>query len=150
LVPPAQTVAGLNLEQVGRTDDSEGPQVRTATVTGYDFSDVSGILADAARTAGITVYKHPKNSDAYFGRSDNQSLADLGIPAHTLGVAFDFPDYHKVSDSWEKIDYDNMAAVDRAVTLGIMKLASGAAPPQWNEQYPPARKYADAARRLRP
>jgi Zn-dependent M28 family amino/carboxypeptidase len=150
LVPPAQTIAGLNLEQVGRTDDSEGPQVRTATVTGYDFSDLPGMLADAGQSAGIRVYKHPRNSDAYFGRSDNQSLADLGIPAHTLGVAFDFPDYHKVSDSWEKIDYENMAAVDRAVALGMLRLASNAAPPHWNEQHAPARRYVEAARRLHP
>ena len=108
------------------------------------------ILADAAQAAGIKVYKHPKNSDPYFSRSDNQSLADLGIPAHTLGVAFDFPDYHKVSDSWDKIDYDNMAAVDRAVALGMLRLASDEAPPKWNEQYAPARRYVDAARRLHP
>ena len=150
LVPPAQTIAGLNLEQVGRTDDSEGPQVRTATVTGYDFSDLPGILADAGKATGIRVYKHPKNSDAYFGRSDNQSLADLGIPAHTLSVAFDFPDYHKVSDSWDKIDYENMSAVDRAVALGLLRLTSDEAPPKWNEQYAPARRYVDAGRRLHP
>lgn len=150
LVPPAQTVAGLNLEQVGRTDDSEGPQVRTATITGYDFSDLPGILADAAQTAGIRVYKHPKNSDGYFGRSDNQSLADLGIPAHTLSAAFEFPDYHKVSDTWDKIDYENMTAIDRAVALGMLRLASDAAPPKWNEAYPPARRYAEAGRRLHP
>jgi Zn-dependent M28 family amino/carboxypeptidase len=150
LVPPADTVAGLNLEQVGRTDDSEGPQVRTATITGYDFSEVPGILADAANAAAIKVYKHARNSDAYFSRSDNQSLADLGIPAHTLGVAFEFPDYHKVSDSWDKIDYDNMAAVDRAVALGMLRLASDAPAPKWNDQYPLARRYVDAARRLHP
>jgi hypothetical protein len=83
-------------------------------------------------------------------RSDNQSLADLGIPAHTLCVAYEFPDYHKVSDTWDKIDYDNMAAVDRAVALGIMKLASDAAPPKWNEEYAPAKRYVDAARKLHP
>ena len=150
LVPPAQTIAQLNLEQVGRTDAADGPQIKTASITGYDFSDVPGILADAAQAAGVKVYKNPQNSDAYFSRSDNQSLADLGIPAHTLCVAYDFPDYHKVSDSWEKIDYDNMATVDRAVALGMLRLASGEAPPKWNEQYAPARRYADAARRLHP
>lgn len=150
LVPPAQTIAGLNLEQVGRTDASDGPQIKTASITGFDFSDVPGILADAAQAAGVTVYKNPKNSDAFFGRSDNQSFADLGIPAHTLCVAYEFPDYHKVSDSWEKIDYDNMAAVDRAVALGIMRLASDEAPPKWNEQYAPARRYVDAAHKLHP
>jgi peptidase M28-like protein len=150
LVPPAQTIAQLNLEQVGRTDASDGPQITTASITGYDFSELPGILADAAQAAGVRVYKNPQNSDAYFGRSDNQSLADLGIPAHTLCVAYDFPDYHKVTDSWDKIDYDNMAAVDRAVALGMLRLASDAAPPKWNEQYAPARRYADAARRLHP
>ena len=150
LVPPSQTIAQLNLEQVGRTDASDGPQIKTASITGYDFSDVPGILADAARAAGVKVYKNPQNSDSYFSRSDNQSLADLGIPAHTLCVAYDFPDYHKVSDSWDKIDYDNMAAVDRAVALGMLKLSSDAPPPKWNEQYAPARRYADAARRLHP
>jgi Zn-dependent M28 family amino/carboxypeptidase len=150
LVPPAQTIAQLNLEQVGRTDASDGPQIKTASITGYDFSDVPTTLADAAQAAGVKVYKNPQNSDAYFGRSDNQSLADLGIPAHTLCVAYDFPDYHKVSDSWEKIDYDNMAAVDRAVALGMLRLASDEAPPKWNEQYAPARRYVDAARRLHP
>ena len=150
LVPPAQTIAGLNLEQVGRTDASDGPQIKTASITGYDFSDVPSILADAAQAAGVKVYKNPQNSDSYFSRSDNQSLAQLGIPAHTLCVAFDFPDYHKVSDSWEKIDYDNMATVDRAVALGMLRLASDEAPPKWNEQYAPARRYAEFGRRLRP
>ncbi len=150
LVPPGQTIAQLNLEQVGRTDASDGPQIKTATITGYDFSDVPYILADAAQAAGVKVYKNLQNSDAYFSRSDNQSLADLGIPAHTLCVAFDFPDYHKVSDSWEKIDYDNMATVDRAVALGMLRLASDEAPPKWNEQYAPARRYVDAAHRLHP
>ena len=150
LVPPAQTIAQLNLEQVGRTDASDGAQIKTASITGYDFSQVPSILADAAQAAGVKVYKNPQNSDTYFGRSDNQSLADLGIPAHTLCVAYDFPDYHKVTDSWDKIDYDNMATIDRAVALGMMKLASDEAPPKWNEEYGPARRYADAARRLHP
>jgi hypothetical protein len=150
LVPPSQTIAQLNLEQVGRTDASDGPQIKTATITGYDFSDVPYILADAAQAAGVKVYKNLQNSDVYFSRSDNQSLADLGIPAHTLCVAYDFPDYHKVSDSWEKIDYDNMATVDRAVALGMIRLASDEAPPQWNELYAPARRYVDAAHRLHP
>jgi hypothetical protein len=150
LVLPAQTLAQLNLEQVGRTDASDGPQIKTASITGYDFSELPGILADSAQAAGVRVYKNPQNSDAYFSRSDNQSLADLGIPAHTLCVAYDFPDYHKVSDSWDKIDYDNMAVIDRAVALGMLRLASDAAPLKWNEQYAPARRYVEAAHRLHP
>jgi len=150
LVPLEKTIADLNLEQLGRTDDTEGPQVGTATVTGYDFSELTGILADAGKIAGIKVYKNEQASDPYFSRSDNQALADVGVPAHTLGVAFDFPDYHKVGDHWEKIDYGNMAKVDRAVALALLHLASDAPPPKWNESNPKAKKYVDAAKKLHP
>ena len=95
-------------------------------------------------------YKDAKASDPYFDESDNLSLARAGVPAHTLCVAFEFPDYHKVTDSADKIDYANMAAVDRAVALGLLRLASDALPPQWNDSYGPARRYAEAGKRLHP
>src|SRR5205085_6191777 len=98
IVPLAKTIADLNLEQVGRTDATNGPQVGTASITGFDFSDVTKVLVDAGKVAGVKVYKDDEASDAYFGRSDNQALADVGIPAHTLCVAFNYPDYHGVGD----------------------------------------------------
>ena len=148
LVPLAQTVAQINMEQIGRTDDSEGPQVGTAAVTGFDFSDVGATLERAGATAGVRVYKHPKNSDSYFSRSDNQSLADAGVPAHTLGVAFEFPDYHAVGDEWPKIDYANMEKVVRTVALGVLMIADDAREPRWNEQNPKAAQYVEAWKRL--
>jgi hypothetical protein len=148
LVPLEKTIADLNLEQVGRTDASNGPQVGTASITGYNFSDLPSIVADAGQLTGIRVYKDGQASDAYFSRSDNQALADAGIPSHTLCVAFDFPDYHAVGDRWEKIDYANMSHVDDAVALALLRLASDAAPPRWNESYPAAKRYVEAARKL--
>ena len=149
LVPISSTIAQLNLEQIGRTDASNGPQIKGANLTGFDFSSVPATLAEAAQLAGVRIWKDASSSDAYFGRSDNQTLADLGIPAHTLSVAYDFPDYHKVTDTADKIDYNNMATVDRAIALGLLKLASEAEPPKWNESYAPAQKYVEAARKLR-
>ncbi|HEV3470535.1 MAG TPA: M28 family peptidase [Pyrinomonadaceae bacterium] len=148
LVPLAKTVAQVNLEQVGRTDDSEGPQVGTAAVTGFDYSDVGEALRRAAEAAGVRLYKHPTKSDAYFSRSDNQALADLGVPAHTVGVAFDFPDYHGVGDHWEKVDYANMERVVRAVALGLLSLADDPKAPRWDESNPRAAGYAEAWKRL--
>jgi hypothetical protein len=150
LVPLEKTIADLNLEQIGRTDATDGPQIGTASITGYDFSELPGILADAGKLTGINVYKNEQASDPYFARSDNQALADVGIPAHTLCVAFDYPDYHKVGDHWEKVDYANMAKVDRAVALALLHVASDAPPPKWNESNPKAKKYVDAAKKLHP
>jgi hypothetical protein len=141
LVPIEKTIAGINLEQVGRTDDNEGPQVRAFGVTGFDFSDVGAILKAAGDDTGIRVWKHPVNSDKYFAHSDNQALADQGIPSHTVSVAYGFPDYHGAGDHWDKIDYENMAAVDRSVALAIWTIANAAEAPKWNAKNPKATKY---------
>jgi hypothetical protein len=148
LVPLAKTVAQVNLEQIGRTDDSEGPQVGTLAVTGFDYSDVGATLQRAGEAEGIKVYKHPTNSDAYFARSDNQSLADAGVPAHTAGVAFEFPDYHAVGDEWTKVDYANMERVVRAVGLAALLVADDAREPRWNEQNPKTAPYVEAWKKL--
>jgi len=141
LVPIDKTIAGINLEQVGRTDDNEGAQVRAFGVTGFDFSDVGNILKAAGDDTGIRVWKHPVNSDKYFAQSDNQALADQGIPSHTVSVAYAFPDYHGAGDHWDKIDYENMAAVDRTVALAIWMIANNAEAPKWNAKNPKASKY---------
>lgn len=148
LVPVADTVADINLEQVGRTDDSEGPQVGAAAVTGADYSDVGEVLRKAGASTGVRITKHPVNSDRYFAYSDNQALADLGVPAHTISVAYEFPDYHGAADTWDKIDYANMAAIDRTVALAILMIADDPRAPRWNADNPKAAKYAEAARRL--
>ncbi len=142
--PLNKTVADVNLEQLGRTDDSEGPQISNATVTGFDYSDVGTIFKAAGEMTGVTVYKHERNSDSFFSRSDNQALADRGVPAHTLGVTFLFPDYHGVGDHWEKIDYANMEKVDRMIALGLMMIADNPQEPRWNASNPKAARYLKA------
>ena len=134
----------MNLEQVGRTDDSDGSQVNRASMTGFDFSDVGEIFKTAGELTGITVFKHPQNSDAFFGRSDNQALADQGVPAHTICVAFEYPDYHGLGDHWDKVDYDNMARTNKMVALGLLMIAEKEEAPKWNEANPKTARYVKA------
>jgi hypothetical protein len=150
LEPLEKTVACVNLEQVGRTDASNGRQIGVGYVTGYDYSNLGAILNEAAQPIGIEIKKDLPAKGDFFARSDNLSLARAGVPSHTLYVADDFPDYHKVGDEWEKIDYANMARLDRAVALGLLRLASDAAPPQWNESSSGARPFVAAAKKLHP
>jgi hypothetical protein len=144
IFPIEKTIAGINIEQVGRTDDSEGAQVASVAVTGFDFSDVGAIIRQAGLATGVNVWKHPVNSDRYFGASDNQALADQGIPAHTISVAYEFPDYHGTGDHWDKIDYENMAKVDRTVALAIATMANDPKAPQWAASNSKAAKYLTA------
>lgn len=146
--PLDKTVAMVNLEQVGRTDSSEGPQLNNASMTGFDFTDLGPIFKAAGEKTGIRVYKHEQNSDPFFGRSDNQALADAGIPAHTLCVAFVYPDYHQAGDHWEKIDYENMARVNRMVALSLLSIADNPEAPKWNESNPKTARYVQAWKAL--
>ena len=146
--PLEKTVSMVNLEHMGRTDDSEGIKLDSATLTGFDFTDLGPIFKAAGEKTGIDVYKHEKNSDAFFSRSDNQALADAGIPAHTLCVAFIFPDYHNVGDHWEKIDYTNLAKVNRMVALSLLTIANNAEAPKWNEANPKTQRYVKAWKAL--
>jgi Zn-dependent M28 family amino/carboxypeptidase len=148
IFPLAKTVADINLEQVGRTDSSEGSQVNRASLTGFDFSDIGPIFKRAGELTGIEVYKHEKNSDAFFARSDNQALADVGVPAHTLCVAFVYPDYHQVGDHWDKIDYPNLARTDRMVALALWMIATSEEAPKWNEANTKTQRYVEAWKRL--
>jgi hypothetical protein len=134
--PIGETVADVNLEQVGRTDSTAGAKLKSASFTGYDYSDVTAFFERAGARLGIEIYRDPEASDSYFTRSDNDALAEQGVPAHTMCVAFDFPDYHGVGDEWQKIDYENMAKVDRMVLLGLLDLANSLKAPQWNAQNP--------------
>lgn len=139
--PPEKTVAGINLEQLGRTDDVTGPVAGTAYVTGYDYSDVGPLLAEAGHRVGIQFLKHETNSDKFFTGSDNLSLALAGVPAHTVSVGFIFPDYHRPGDHWDKLDYEHMARVVRGVALAVYNLANRGEPVRWNDANPLAERY---------
>ncbi len=42
-------------------------------------------------------------------------------------------DYHAVGDTVDKIDFANMAKVDRGVAAGVLRIADDPAPPQWSD-----------------
>jgi hypothetical protein len=144
--PLAKTVADLNLEQLGRTDVDGGSSVGLVNVTGYDFTSLTGELRKAGEATGLHVVKNEQLNVRYFAASDNQALADAGVPAHTLSVGYVFPDYHKPGDEWPKLDYDNLAKVDVTVALAVFRVADSMETPQWNPDIPNTERYIKARR----
>lgn len=142
IYPVSKTVADINIEQVGRTDDTEGARVLSAAMTGYDYTDLGEIFSAAGKPFGITVTKHTPYSDMFFALSDNQAMADRGVPSCTLCTAFEFPDYHKVSDSADKVDYMNLSKVLQMVAAGVYTVANSEKAPSWTSN-PKAKKYKD-------
>ncbi|MBA3976524.1 MAG: aminopeptidase [Candidatus Solibacter sp.] len=146
--PLKDTVAMVNFEHMGRTDGDEGSTLGRMSLTGIDYTEIGQFMADAGRVVGIDVYKHEKNSDLFFSRSDNQPFADAGVPAHAVLGCYIFPDYHRPGDEWHKLDYDNMARLTRVAAVAALRMANRAKPPAWNAANPRTAQYVKASQEL--
>ena len=131
LIPLAKTVANINIEQIGRHDGEGGAGPKRLLVTGFEYSDVGRMLSDSGKQSGVEVYAGPAG---FFARSDNYVLAQAGVPAHTVGASLEFPDYHKVTDSAEKLDYPNYVLLTKAIADAVVAIANSSAVPQWNDK----------------
>jgi hypothetical protein len=149
LVPLEKTVADVNLEHLGRTDSTERNKAGTASLTGYDFSDLPRVFEAAGRATGIEVYKDPRRSAPFFAASDNYPLAAAGVVAHTVCVVFeDFADYHGPGDEWPKIDFPNLQRTARMVGAAVLMVADAAEEVRWREGVDDATPYREAGQRL--
>lgn len=147
--PLDKTVADINFEQLGEPSESDGIPAGSIGVTGYGLSDLPEMMAPGLQQAGVPL-REARHNEEFFERSDNLSFARAGIPSHTFVAALEFPDYHRVSDEWPKLDYDNMAKLDRGLALAILRLANSSAMPHWNEENARAKEYIGAWRALHP
>lgn len=148
LRPLAKTVANVNLEQLGRTDSSEGANVGMANLTGYDFSDIHKFFEQAGKKTKLRIVKHERFSDPFFMASDNAALAQVGVPSTTVSVTYQFPDYHQRGDEWEKLDYKNMALVTTTVAEAVKGIADADQAVSWNASNSKVKAYVEAAKKL--
>jgi len=145
-VPLPRIVADINFEQLGDVDVNNDVPPSALGVTGYGLSDLPKLVAPALASAGVEL-KDTSGNLNYFGRSDNFPFAQAGIPSHTFVAAYDFPDYHRVTDNWQKLNYENMARITRALAVAIDTLADSPEVPHWIES-PQTKSYLEAWRTL--
>lgn len=131
LLPLEDAIANINLEQIGRTDDASGDIERRILPTGMGYSTALAPIMAAAEEHGVETTRLEEETVRYFRASDNAALAAKGVPAHTICTAFSFPGYHDVDDHWDRLDYENMALVVRAVAEGVRRLADAEDRPEW-------------------
>ncbi len=153
LVPLMKTVGMLNIEMIGRTnkESAKNGQLEDWTgrlgVTGFDYSDMGSRLVASGKKAGIDVVMDPDASGPFFMRSDNRAMAGFGIPAHTVSVGYEDPEYHQANDHWETINYANMAKVVRALMYATLDLANDPVEPKWAD-IPATQRYREAWAKL--
>jgi len=119
-----QFIAGINIEMIGK-HSSYGPN--TAWLTGFDRSDFGSIIQKNLLGTSYTVHPDPYPTQRLFFRSDNASLAQLGIPSHTFSTVPIDTDvhYHQVTDEAATLDMEIITQTIRAIALGTQSIVSG-------------------------
>jgi len=125
---PDKVMAMFNIEMIGTTSKWG---TNSAYITGYDKSDMGSILQKNLTGSKFKFEPDPYPVQKLFYRSDNATLAALGVPAHTISTAKmeqppnEEPHYHKASDEIETLDMKNMAEIIKAIALSSKTIVSG-------------------------
>lgn len=121
---PDEVVAMFNIEMIGK-ESKFGKN--NAFITGYERSDFGEILQRNLIGTDFKFYPDPYPSQNLFYRSDNATLAALGVPAHTISTDQIDVDkfYHTVNDEVETLDVANITATIKAIALSARSIVSG-------------------------
>ena len=121
---PAQVMAMFNIEMIG-TESRWGKN--SAYITGFEKSDMGTILQKNLKGSSFQFMPDPYTKENLFYRSDNATLARLGVPAHTIATAKmeGEPNYHQLTDEVSTLDLDNMAKIIEAIALSSATIIKG-------------------------
>ena len=128
IYPLENTVANLNIDMIGRVDDwhENGDYVYLigADMLSQELHDISEQTND--QYIGLDLdytFNAEDDPNRYYYRSDHYNFAKNNIP-----VIFYFngvhEDYHKVTDTVEKIDFNKIQTITRLVFLTAWELAN--------------------------
>jgi len=150
-VPPRQVVTALNIDMIGRSKAPGDTTPANEPLTGPNEVYVVGPGVQSAELGEIlngvnesylgldynSLYDVTDHPERIFFRSDHISYARNGIP-----IAFFFTgtheDYHRPSDSADKIDYVKMERIARTIYASAWELANREGRPAVNDVLPDA------------
>ncbi|GGH11192.1 M20/M25/M40 family metallo-hydrolase [Mucilaginibacter phyllosphaerae] len=121
---PEKVVTLFNIEMIGKAAKFGE---NSAFITGFERSDFGTILQKNLEGTAFKFYPDPYPEQNLFYRSDNATLAALGVPAHTISTDQIPTDklYHTVKDEYSSLDVNNIVATIRAIALSSRSIVSG-------------------------
>jgi Zn-dependent M28 family amino/carboxypeptidase len=121
---PNKVMAMFNIEMIG-TESKWGKN--SAFITGYEMTDMGAMLQKNLEGTDFTFHPDPYTQESLFYRSDNATLARLGVPAHTISTAKmdNEPYYHKPGDHVETLDLENMTMIIKSIALSSRSIIAG-------------------------
>jgi Peptidase family M28 len=121
---PEKVAAMFNIEMIG-TDSKWG--TNSAYITGYERTDMGQILQKNLEGSQFKFYPDPYPTQQLFYRSDNATLARLGVPAHTISTSKMDSEkfYHTQEDEIETLNLENMTEIIKAIALSSTSIIAG-------------------------
>jgi hypothetical protein len=117
-------VAMFNIEMIG-TESKWGKN--SAFITGFEKSDFGKILQKNLLGSNFKFEPDPYLEQNLFYRSDNATLAALGVPAHTISTSKmdNEKNYHKQTDEVGTLDLNNMTEIIKAIAISSKTIIKG-------------------------
>lgn len=121
---PDDVVAMFNIEMIGKSSKFGK---NTAFITGFDKSDFGTILQKNLAGTEFSFHPDPYPEQKLFYRSDNATLAALGVPAHTISTDQIDTDklYHTVKDEYDTLDVDNILSTIKGIAKSAISIIKG-------------------------
>ena len=121
---PETITAMINIEMIGKPSKFGAGAV---WMTGMERSSLGEQLNAALKGTSMKIHKDPYPEQGLFYRSDNATLARLGVPAHSFSSTQLDKDqhYHKVSDDLASLDLASLHQVINALALSTQPLVAG-------------------------
>ncbi|MBK6308072.1 MAG: M28 family peptidase [Gemmatimonadetes bacterium] len=150
VVPLARTVAMLNMDMIGRNEEippNGGARFRGLPVQSADANRNSVNLYGFSRSNTLTTAiersnaaikltlekRYDNNISQLLRRTDMWAFQQSGVPAVTFATGL-HPDYHRVEDRPERIEYDKMERIVRLVHQASWDLANAPDRPALNKR----------------
>ena len=127
--PLEQTVANINVDMVGRVDEKHQDNPNYIYVIGADRLSTELHEINERMNATYTqleldyTYNREDDPNRYYYRSDHYNFASNGIPA-VFYFNGTHDDYHRTSDTVDKINFEKMEKIGRLVFHTAWELAN--------------------------
>ena len=125
---PDDVVAMINIEMIGKPSKFGAG---TVWMTGMERSNLGTLLNEKLAATNTEIFADPYPEQGLFYRSDNATLARLGVPAHSFSSTQLDKDqhYHQVSDDLASLDLTSMHKVIESLATATQSLVDGEVTP---------------------
>ncbi|MCK5821293.1 MAG: M28 family peptidase [Bacteroidales bacterium] len=128
LFPIKNTLATINMDMIGRSDNKHSENTDYVYVYISDSADSQ--IARTTHSAEVYVkdnlkpeYQYISDRDYRMNGSDHASFEDVNVPVLYFFCGI-HDDYHRPTDTWDKIEYEKFAAISRMVFISAWKIAN--------------------------